>query len=296
MKHLISIGQAAALLAQEFPDVSVSSLRFLERQGLIMPQRKPGGHRLFSPEDIERTRRIKQWQAQRVSLRDIAVRLNHGDQAGQASSIVGRMRALLVEDYDVAAAIAVLMESFEAGMPLLTVCNDILTPLLRSLGDKRGNHLIPVDVQMELDQQLVTFLSRVGSRPVRSSATPVIVAACPAWERHDMPLRMLVTLLSERGAAVHYIGAQVENGFVADAICRVQPDTVLISMTVPPPPIAASWFREIIAVLTPHQRMLIGGEAAALLPAFDDDNVEVLGTVSYADTVARLMADARPPS
>src|SRR5699024_3475260 len=62
-----SIGQAADLLSREFPDVTVSSLRFLEREGLLSPKRKPGGHRVYTTHDLYRARKIKQWQAERKS-------------------------------------------------------------------------------------------------------------------------------------------------------------------------------------------------------------------------------------
>ena len=49
-----TIGAVCARLRQEFPDVSISKIRYLEDQGLIAPRRTPGGYRLFSEEDVER--------------------------------------------------------------------------------------------------------------------------------------------------------------------------------------------------------------------------------------------------
>ncbi len=60
-----SIGEAVALLQSEFPDVSASSLRFLERAGLLHSRRTPGGHRVFSEADLARVRLIKRLQAER---------------------------------------------------------------------------------------------------------------------------------------------------------------------------------------------------------------------------------------
>jgi hypothetical protein len=173
------------------------------------------------------------------------------------------------------------------------ILNDVLTPVLRNLGDDKGNHLIPVDVQLELDEYLIAFLSTIAAQSASTTGTPVIVAACPPWERHDMPLRMLVALLAERGAAVHFIGAQVDGEFVRDASARVDPDSILISLTVRPPQKAAAWFTDIIAILNSDQRMLIGGMGSAHLPAFDAPNVEVVGMISYAEITDRLMATGR---
>ena len=52
----MSIGEVLGLLRPEFPDVTISKIRFLEEQGLIEPDRTPAGYRKFSHEDVERLR------------------------------------------------------------------------------------------------------------------------------------------------------------------------------------------------------------------------------------------------
>ncbi len=53
-----SIGEVIALLTDEFPDLTVSKVRFLEGQGLITPRRSPAGYRLFNDEDVRRVQYI----------------------------------------------------------------------------------------------------------------------------------------------------------------------------------------------------------------------------------------------
>ncbi len=53
-----SIGEVIALLTDEFPDLTVSKIRFLEGQELISPRRSPAGYRLFSDDDVRRVRYI----------------------------------------------------------------------------------------------------------------------------------------------------------------------------------------------------------------------------------------------
>src|ERR671921_716086 len=60
-KHL-TIGTVCKLLHEEFDDISVSKIRFLEDQGLITPRRTPGGYRLYAEEDVERLRTILRMQ------------------------------------------------------------------------------------------------------------------------------------------------------------------------------------------------------------------------------------------
>lgn len=54
----LSIGEVINLLREDFPDVSVSKIRFLESQGLIDPGRSSSGYRQFDPDDIARLRFI----------------------------------------------------------------------------------------------------------------------------------------------------------------------------------------------------------------------------------------------
>jgi DNA-binding transcriptional MerR regulator len=53
-EHLIRIGEVVSRLRAEFPDISISKIRFLEDEGLITPERTRGGYRLFSDHDLER--------------------------------------------------------------------------------------------------------------------------------------------------------------------------------------------------------------------------------------------------
>lgn len=59
-----SIGEVVALLRPDY-DISESNLRFWEKQGLLEPQRTPGGHRLYTGADIARIKLIKRMQSTR---------------------------------------------------------------------------------------------------------------------------------------------------------------------------------------------------------------------------------------
>ena len=61
-KSHLSIGDVLTLLRQEFPDVSISKIRFLETQGLVTPQRTASGLRKFTKDDVDRLQWILQQQ------------------------------------------------------------------------------------------------------------------------------------------------------------------------------------------------------------------------------------------
>jgi DNA-binding transcriptional MerR regulator len=58
----LTIGAVCRLLSDEFPEISISKIRYLEDQGLLAPQRTPGRYRLFADEDVERLRTILRLQ------------------------------------------------------------------------------------------------------------------------------------------------------------------------------------------------------------------------------------------
>jgi DNA-binding transcriptional MerR regulator len=54
----MSIGEVLSLLRADFPEVSISKIRFLETEGLIEPERTPSGYRKFAHRDVERLRYV----------------------------------------------------------------------------------------------------------------------------------------------------------------------------------------------------------------------------------------------
>ena len=54
----LSIGEVLSKLRGDFPDVTISKIRFLETEGLIEPARTPSGYRKFTNVDVERLRYV----------------------------------------------------------------------------------------------------------------------------------------------------------------------------------------------------------------------------------------------
>ena len=97
----LTIGAVCKALAQEFPDISISKIRYLEDQKLLMPRRTPGGYRLYSANDVSRLRTILRLQRDEfLPLRVIRQELAAGrtteepvhDQAAPAAAATGDAR------------------------------------------------------------------------------------------------------------------------------------------------------------------------------------------------------------
>ena len=57
-RAFMSIGEVLAQLRQDFPDITISKIRFLEAEGLVEPERTASGYRKFSREDVGRLRYV----------------------------------------------------------------------------------------------------------------------------------------------------------------------------------------------------------------------------------------------
>ncbi|MER6323126.1 transcriptional regulator FtsR [Streptomyces coelicoflavus] len=91
---LMSIGAVLNALRDEFPDITISKIRFLESEGLVEPRRTPAGYRKFSAHDVERLGQVLRMQ--RDHYLPLKVIREHLDavERGEAVSLprVGRQR------------------------------------------------------------------------------------------------------------------------------------------------------------------------------------------------------------
>lgn len=105
---LRSIGEVVSSLVEEFPDVSISKLRFLEAQGLVTPERAPSGYRRYRDRDVAQIRWVLRQQRDHfIPLRVLRERLSAGDltdeelEAETATAAPARVDALRAPDDEI---------------------------------------------------------------------------------------------------------------------------------------------------------------------------------------------------
>jgi DNA-binding transcriptional MerR regulator len=86
----LTIGAVCKALSQEFPDISISKIRYLEDQKLLSPRRTPGGYRLYAQSDVSRLRTILRLQRDeflplRVIRQELAAGRAEDDRAAPAA-------------------------------------------------------------------------------------------------------------------------------------------------------------------------------------------------------------------
>ncbi len=83
-----SIGEVLVAVKTEFPDITISKIRFLESEGLITPERTPSGYRKFYSDDVERLRSILRMQRDEyLPLKVIKERLARTDAGEDAEGL-----------------------------------------------------------------------------------------------------------------------------------------------------------------------------------------------------------------
>src|SRR5438132_5828422 len=92
--RLLTIGTVCNRVQDEFPDVSISKIRYLEDQGLLNPRRTQGGYRMFSEDDVERLETILRLQRDEF----LPLRVIRQELASPGANERRRKRALGVAD------------------------------------------------------------------------------------------------------------------------------------------------------------------------------------------------------
>src|ERR671910_276107 len=86
-RKALTIGAVCKVLGQEFDDISISKIRYLEDQKLLAPRRTRGGYRLYSQADVEQLRAILRMQRDEfLPLRVIRQELAAGKISGERSN------------------------------------------------------------------------------------------------------------------------------------------------------------------------------------------------------------------
>lgn len=169
----ITIGAVCKGLVQEFPDISISKIRYLEDQKLLTPRRTSGGYRLYSPTDIARLRTILRLQRDeflplRVIRQELAAGRDAEPDTVPTASPAGSTRrwrpTVAVTEAAAYYTLGDVVESTQADPRLIAELEDY--GVIK--GEKRGGVVCYDDTEREIIRA-VTELARygVGGRNLR---------------------------------------------------------------------------------------------------------------------------------
>ena len=164
----LTIGEVINLLKGDFPDVTVSKVRFLESQGLIDPPRSSSGYRQFTTADVKRLRYILEQQRDHyLPLKIIKSQLTlweRGDETRFMAPVGPDSQELLEEDGDTVDADELLRRS---GLPRRHLRPLIEDGIIRPVDDAGSNRFTPRDVAVAREAARL-FTYGFESRHLRS--------------------------------------------------------------------------------------------------------------------------------
>jgi DNA-binding transcriptional MerR regulator len=225
--------------------VPPATLRAWERRyGLFDPGRTPGGHRVYTAADLARVRRV-------VAFVDAGVPLGAAvrqilDSPGPARDeeaanpyVDGFWEA--AQTFDEARARRVLLEASAALAPE-TLLDNVLVPLLRRVGI--GWQASPRNIAREhFTSTLVRASLLHGLADRVDRAGPLVLAAAPAGETHDIGVIMAAVALATDGWHPVVLGAQTPWASLESLLAELRPQVVLLGAQLRPPAarLLATW-------------------------------------------------------
>ena len=225
--------------------IAADTLRAWERRyGLPMPERTPGGHRLYSQRDIEIIKWLMAKQHEGLSISRAVDMWNDLSASGQdplpapvtpMAAIPGAnleaVRQGWLEtclEFNESVAEQILNQAF-AVYPLETVCIEVLQRGLSEIGEMWYH--AKATVQQEhftsaLAQRRLDALIAAAAPPTRPQT---ILIGCTTGEQHNFIPLLLTLLLRRRGLKVVYLGANVPIQRYNETLQSVRPHLVILS-------------------------------------------------------------------
>jgi len=201
----LSIGEVLEQLRDEFPDVTISKIRFLESQGLIDPERTPSGYRKFSDEDLERLRWILVQQRDHfLPLRVIKDRLDSFDGPGMPPSEPAPVPEAPPSLFDDAALDAIDDEEDDAVEPLVEPTTETTTDELTRAELLDASGLTDAQLDDLEDHGLVAPTIGVGERALYDADALEVARLAAGFHARGVEARHLKMYkhFSEREAAL----------------------------------------------------------------------------------------------
>lgn len=295
--------------------LSADVLRAWEkRYGVVSPERSEGGQRLYSDEDIERLALLRKATAAGRNISQIAglsipalEAMVLEDESRRATRTAEPERRSSQAHFFFEACMAAVkrLDAVEldallrrAAMQLsaAAVVDEVITPLLRELGDSwhRGE-ISPAHEHMgsAAIRRMLSWMS--GSAIVPGSA-PAILVATPANQRHELGAKIVSTTAATEGWRVVFLGADLPADAIAAAAVQAGAGVVALSMLFPldDPEMAAEVIR-LRSLLPPRTLLLAGGPAAeAYREQLADAGIRVLDGLDDLRILLRTLHPAPP--
>ena len=227
MTELLRIGE----LAQR-TGVNSDLLRAWERRyALLRPTRTSGGFRVYTEDDVERVRQMRDHVQRGIAAAEAAALVLAADGGGQ-----GAGRGLPVDADELAASLdafddrraQLAFDRLIAQLSTESIVADVVLPYLRDLGSRweRGKASV---AQEHFASQILRGRLLGLARGWDAGSGPRAILLCPSGEEHDLGLICSGLILREYGWRITLLGRDMPIEPVAHAAERIDPDAVVVA-------------------------------------------------------------------
>ncbi|MEW6030368.1 MAG: MerR family transcriptional regulator [Chloroflexota bacterium] len=231
--------------------LAADTLRAWERRyGMPMPERTPGGHRLYSQRDIETIKWLMARQAEGLSISRAVDLWNEQTASGSdplagaasralsspaptlapADTSLDALRAEWIASclkFNETAAEQTLNQAFSM-FPVEAVCTNILQRALSEIGELWYGNRASVQQEHFASALAMRRLDALLAASPAPSRKQTVIVGCPADEWHAFTPLLLALLLRRHGLNVIYLGANVPNVQFAETATAVRADLVIL--------------------------------------------------------------------
>ncbi|MET9002507.1 MerR family transcriptional regulator [Amycolatopsis sp. NPDC004169] len=216
--------------------VSQVTLRTWEqRYGIGASVREENGRRRYTPEDVDRLRRMRALQAQGTRAREAARLVLSRTAAGTTVELRRRRIAEAAEQFDVP-TMGDLVDDALASLGVAQAWTEVVAPVLRVIGERwaQAGDRTAMAAEWALAAAASAALDRLRApTPLRAGRGPVLFVCGPA-ERHELPVKMLSAALGDDGAPSMFLSGLVSMDVLRVVSGRYSPSAVVVwSMTSP---------------------------------------------------------------
>jgi DNA-binding transcriptional MerR regulator/methylmalonyl-CoA mutase cobalamin-binding subunit len=251
--------------------IPAPTLRAWERRyGVPTPNRTGKGYRLFSARDVEMLARMRDLCESGMSASDAARLVGDffspaeapAPATGDPTATIARRIVTAVERFDAEGLDREIRVAQTMGSAA-SIFEGIFAPALREIGDRWHEGTLSVSQEHLASEALSRATRNLLDLVQPTSAPRSAVLACWEEEQHVMPLYGIAFRLAQWGYRCVVLGARTPPAAVAEAVDRLAPDVVGLSLTLTPPDSLLAEQARAYATAAGGARVIVGGLGAS---------------------------------
>lgn len=296
------IVRSVGALAEEL-GLPASTIRTWERRyGMTPSVHTPGGHRRYSPSDVERLRFMLQLVQQGIGPAEAAATVKRSRPGASRLTIghTGETVEPWIDDVVKAASgfdtatLSTAVRSVVDAHGAAEAWNHYLGPLLRRVGQEWSSGSVGVEAEHLVSEIVLTALRARMDRAEQPPRGPLVLLACAEDDQHSLPIVALQAALVEVGVSAHSVGQRMPAAALAGVAARHRPRAIFVWASLARP--RGDRLHRVVTTLTSKTHVVLGGPgwSGTDVPRATvvDDLTSAVAALALSDPRGRRISDA----